>query len=310
MKPPILHIGFPKTSSTWFQENFYPYIKSGYYMNREAVQDLFLSEGAFDWNQNECQLKLKKLIEGKTDRIIICEELLLGRLRPGGVKHFVTREVGHRLKSIFPEATVVIFIRNQLDALASAYSQYIQSGGNYNIDTFLHPERISGGDYNSLVLLGPDYFLYHKAIDYYASLYGEENLFVFLYEEFRDSNSSFVTSFSKKLGISVDMDRVSFDRVNEGYRALLVAPRKFFNAFTRKGPLNKYYLVHIPNADKIIRKIFATANKYRFFGMRPSAGKILGRRNVEYLNSYYKKSNQILVEKYGLTGIKNYNYPI
>jgi hypothetical protein len=307
---PILHIGYPKTSSTWFQEKFYPFVKNGFYVPRDFIQDLFLRPGAFDWNEQECRTQLNLLMGQKNNRLIICEELLLGRLRPGGVKHFVTREVANRIKLVCPEASIVIFIRNQLDAIASAYSQYIHSGGNYSIDNFIYPEKISGGDYNNLVLLGPDYFLYHKVIDYYAGLYGKENVYIFLYEDFRESGSQFIAAFSEKLGLTVDEKKLSYEKVNEGYRTMLEAPRKFFNAFSRKGPLNKYYLVHIPYLDWLIRIAFTKANKSKFFGNRKSTQKILGRKNLKYLNEYYRQSNQILVEKYGLIDITKFQYPL
>jgi hypothetical protein len=310
MISPILHIGFPKTSSTWFQESFYPHINNIFYLPRNTVQDLFIRPGAFDWNEQDCKKQLEILTSGNTKRIVICEELLLGRLRPGGVKHFVTKEIANRLKLVFREATIVLFIRNQMDAIASAYLQYIQSGGNYSINKFINPNKISGGDYNSLVLLGPDYFQYHKVIDHYAELFGQENVQIFLYEDFRDSNKLFIDAFKEKFNFLIDERQLSCERVNESYRALLVAPRKFCNAFTRKGPLNKYYILHIPYIDRIIRLVFAKANKYRIFGNRRSAEKILGRKNLKYLQSFYRQSNRILIEKYGLTSISSYHYPL
>ena len=94
----ILHIGYPKTASTWFQEVFYPNLKNAKYIHRHRVQDLVLKPGAFEWNLDECRQQLTN----NPARIAICEELLLGRLRAGGVKHFLTKEVANRLFQIFP----------------------------------------------------------------------------------------------------------------------------------------------------------------------------------------------------------------
>lgn len=158
--------------------------------------------------------------------------------------------------------------------------------------------------------MGADYFQYHKVIDYYSGLYGKENVHVFLYEEFRESNIRFIASFSKRLELSIDENLISYERVNEGYRSLLIVLRKFFNAFTRKGPLNKYYLLNLPYFDRFIRFVFAKANKSRIFGKRIKTEKILGRENVKDLREYYRQSNQILVEKYGLIDIVKYHYPL
>ncbi len=310
MTDPVLHIGFPKTASSWFQESFYPNVQNINYIARESVQQLFLNPGAFDWNAYNCKTQLESLVINSTGRVVLCEELLLGRLRPGGVKHFVTKEVANRLKIIFPRATIIIFIRNQLDAIASAYLQYIQSGGNYSFDKFIFPDKISGGDYNNLVLLGIDYFQYHKVLDYYSDLFGSENVHIYLYEEFCSSNINFITSYSGTYKFAIDIKSLSFKRINEGYRTMLIYPRRFCNAFTRNGPLNKYYIIHLPFADRLTKIAFAKANKCKVFGMRKSTKEILGVKNIEYLKSYYKHSNQILLEKFGLNELARYDYPL
>jgi len=310
MLRPILHIGYPKTSSTWFQEIFYPNVENICYIPREIVQDLFLNPGAFDWNEQVCKEQLSSVTKENKNRIVICEELLSGRLRPGGVKHFITKEVANRLKLVFPEACIVLFIRNQIDAIASSYSQYLQAGGTYSIDRFIHPEKISRGEYNNLVLMGPDYFQYHKVLDYYVELFGNDNVHIFLYEDFRDSSTQFIQDYAKKFDLSVDANLLTSKKMNESSRALLLLPRRICNSFSRTGPLNKYYILHIPYFHDLMRMAFTQANKYKIFGNPKSSEKTLGMKNVKKFKSFFSRSNQILIEKYGLTDIIKYQYPL
>ncbi len=309
---PILHIGFPKTATTWFQEVFYPNVQNINYFKREVVQKLFLIPGAFDWNKDKCNERIESLIDTNANKNtrVICEELLLGRLRAGGVKHFVTKEVAKRLKDIFPEASIVIFIRNQIDVLVSSYFQYIQSGGNYSIDKFLYPKKISGGDYNNMVLLGIEYFEYHKVIEYYIELFGKDNVHIFLYEEFNNSPQEFIKKYNDKFGFVVNERDLAYQKVNRGYRVLLIPLRKLCNSLTRNGPLNKYYLIHIPKIDWLIRAGFQRANRYKIFGRKKSAKYILGKKNLDYLRCYYRNSNRLLLEKYRINEIIHYQYPI
>lgn len=302
----ILHIGYPKTASTWFQEVFYPKLSNVRYIHRHVVQNQLLKPGAFEWDLNTCKANLIT----NTDRLAICEELLLGRLRAGGVKHFLTKEVANRLHKVFPDGKVVFFLRNQPNALASSYYQYIKAGGNYSISKFLFPEKISAGDYNPLVLLSYDYFNYIPVLEYYESLFGKENIHIYLYEDFIASPKEFLAKYCADLNLKIDLNEINFTPINDGYRKLLIPFRKFTNAFTRKGPLHKYYLINLPFIPLLNDFFFYRANKYLRFLPKAPAHKILGKRNYKTVVDYYRKPNALLLSKYGLNGIKKHSYPL
>lgn len=303
----LLHIGYPKTASTWLQENFFPHVRNIRSFDRKSIQKYFLEPGAFDFNIDITQ----RYFNGDDNKItLISDELLLGRLRPGGVKGFVTKEVANRLRAVFPGAQIIIFIRHQADIVASSYVQYVRSGGNYGIKKFLYPEKYFGDKGNKLVLLGLDYFLYDKVIDYYASLFGKENVHIFIYEEFRDNSRDFLKKFSDRFGLKYNDDEINFSPVNTSYRKFLILTRRFSSLFSRNGPLNKYYLFHIPRFDYLSRYFHTVANNYRIFGNRLSFKEILGRKNLLFINEYYKESNRILIEKYDLADLRKYNYPL
>lgn len=48
--------------------------------------------------------------------------------------------MGQRLKTVLPNARIVIFIRNQTEMIASVYKQYVKEGGTHSPRRFLHPE--------------------------------------------------------------------------------------------------------------------------------------------------------------------------
>lgn len=302
----ILHIGYPKTASTWFQKNFYPRVRNAKYIHRHKVQEQLLIPGALEWDRTKCA---DNLIIGNK-RVAICEELLLGRLRAGGVKHFITKEIAQRLKLTFPDGKIVIFLRRQPDALASAYYQYIKAGGNYSINKFLHPEKISPGDFNPLVFLGLEYFNYLPILDYYSELFGAENLHIFLYEDFIESPKDFIIEFCKLLQLEVDIDTIDFTPINEGYRRLLVPFRRITNAFTRIGPPHKYYIANLPFVPHLNNFIFYRANKRLSWLPKPTAKKVLGAKNFSAVNDYYYKSNQAILNKYGLSTMVKHKYPL
>ena len=303
----LLHIGYPKTASSWLQKKYFSEIENCAIINRKVIQRCFLEPGAFEFNANQTR-KQFQTEPGK--HLLLSDELLLGRLRPGGVKGFVTKEVANRLKSVFPEAQVILFIRNQVEMIASAYLQYVRSGGNYGIRKFMFPEDYEGSRSNRLVLLGLDYFLYHHVLDYYKKLFGEKNVHVYLYEELENNPKEFIRQFSEQFQFQVDKDKIEFDRVNTGYRSLLVYTRRFSSIFSKMGPLNKYYFLHIRNFDYISRYFHHIANQFAIFGSRPNSYRLIGKKNIERVNDFYGASNRILIEQHGLKSIKKYNYPL
>lgn len=307
MNSVILHIGFPKTGSTWFREHFYNHTLNTLVPDRRIVQEMILIPGVFEYDSIETKKFTDKFHNNK--QLVICEELMLGRLRPGGVKGFLTKEIANRLKELFPNAQIVIFLRNQLEIMVSAYFQYVKSGGNYSFKSFYGLGKKKFCDYRDLVLLQLSYFQYHHTLDLYSDLFSKENVRVFLFEEFIDNKKDFVNRYSEKLGIQYNKQNVRYESVNEGLRKRLIPLYKLANAFSAYGPLNKYYLVNIPVMEKVTRKVFPWLNRWKVFGNKPTIKNFLSEQEIDEMKEFYKISNRILIEKYGLQEIEKYRYP-
>lgn len=302
-----LHIGYPKAASSWFQKKFLPNVKNIKVYERKFIRECFLDPGAFEFSPGE----FKSAFESKEDiDIWLSEELLLGRLRPGGVKGFVVVEIAKRLKEVFPDAKIIIFIRNQIDILASAYMEYVRSGGNFGINKFLFPERYFRSEGNRLVLLGLDYFLYDRIINLYNKLFGNENVNVFLYEDFAENPKSFIAAFSNFFNLTYEEDSIDYSPENSGYRRFLIQTRRFISIFTRSGPLNKYYIIHLPKVHFYSLQIHRFANRYSIFGRKPNSAEIIGKKNIEFLKKYYLNSNRKLRDIYHIKNLEKYNYPL
>ena len=137
----ILHIGMPKTGTTWFQNIFYPNINNYTYINRNIISKLFISPRAFDFKSDFVANEIEK-VANKVNPFIICEEVLSGAMQSGALHGFMTKENAYRLHETFPEAQIIIFIREQKSIIASMYQQYIKIGGNYSIDEYLYHYRL------------------------------------------------------------------------------------------------------------------------------------------------------------------------
>jgi len=120
----ILHVGYPKTATTWFQNNFYPYVENFRYVERELFNSLFFSRDV---------LAIKKYLTDCEKDIVICDEALLITK-----KHKLSiLEKAERLRMNFSSPKIIIFIRNQLDIIESVYSQWLRGEMKKNINDFI-----------------------------------------------------------------------------------------------------------------------------------------------------------------------------
>jgi len=45
----LLHIGYHKSATTWFQQSYYPLARGAHYVKRDQVQRAFLADSALQW---------------------------------------------------------------------------------------------------------------------------------------------------------------------------------------------------------------------------------------------------------------------
>jgi len=112
MNEVIIHVGFPRTGTTYLQEQVFSKL------NVCFIRSMFFT----DWFR--CRRK-------KT--IISHESLSLHRYDSSAEEKFA---VADALKRIFPNAKIIIGIRNPQSWIRSLYSQYIREGGTKTFDEF------------------------------------------------------------------------------------------------------------------------------------------------------------------------------
>ena len=132
----IIHIGYPKTATTWFQNEYFPGVKYYKLVPRQFIKKHIIQPTPFNFSPTKvCQL----IEEEFGNQVILSEELLLGSIRSGGFNFVHTVNMANRLKDVFPHATIVLFIRSQTEIISSDYGQYIKDGGKDSIKQYLEP---------------------------------------------------------------------------------------------------------------------------------------------------------------------------
>ena len=236
----VFHIGFHKTASTFFQKKIYKNESKINFLNRSSNDKEFSL--LLETNRWSC---IKKYIDDdyNINKInLICEENISGHMLSN--KHSLKNLKG--LKKYFPDAKIIICIREQKSMINSIYSNYILNGGFKNEREFI--------DYN----LNIKHNLFNKTcyfdlINKYIEYFGKKNVHVFLYEEFSKYPNRAINSLYKFIGIKKSKklkNNILNQKINK-------SPSRFILSiirFTNKRNLNFNLFI------RLLRKISVNSN--------------------------------------------------
>ena len=273
----ILHVGYPKTATTWFQNNFYPYVENFRYVERELFNSLFFSRDV---------LAIKKYLTDCEKDIVICDEALLITK-----KHKLSiLEKAERLRMNFSSPKIIIFIRNQLDIIESVYSQWLRGEMKKNINDFI---------VDVILPKKKEQWDYYVQINTYISVFKKENVYVYLYEDFQMNQEKFIEKYARDLYIELDIEHLKFTPVNVRTNPFFVPLVLGYNNIFK----NKFYdfkmLLFYRFNQKIKNLIFKQKTHHYF--IKNDVKKLL--------IDYYCESNQKLISEFGLN-LEKYNYPL
>jgi hypothetical protein len=300
MPRPILHIGFHKTATSWFQSAVYPRATSHRLIDRDLVRSVFMDSDAFDFDPVAARARLKDG-DGLAPPLL-CEEELSGVLHIGAASTFIAKEVANRLHATLPDAQVVIFVRSQVDAAASWYLQYLKEGGTASARRYLFPdEYLFPG---RLMLFKTPRFDFSQ-LDYaglvgiYDQLFGCENVHVFAYEDLPDDGAAVLAGLQRRTGLTLADDDGPAGRINPAYRRGIIPIARAANLFTARQVANKRTLLHLPFWFRIRWEALEKLNSLPLFGGRPRAEKLIGADACRWIEQRFAKSNAWLAERMG-----------
>jgi hypothetical protein len=295
----ILHIGYQRTATTWFQKHLYPQISDITYLAHDDLPELLFG------NPDEKELAyLRDWFEKINKRIVISDENLLGTI---GNKSLYSNAA--KFRKIFGQCHVVIFIRNQIEKYSSNYGYYIKTGGSLTFRKFLFlkdSEEIYGGQKHKYDIL----------IDTYNKEFGAANISIFLFEEFRMNPKLFIHNFLVKLeledrGLERDYNPEN-NSLSEPWNRIFRILNKFSKkyAVSGKSKENESSIIHIPYWHYLMYYFYGFLSKIRYFSGSQNHERILDDNNTRMISDYFRESNRNLISIHGLHEIKNYNYPI
>jgi hypothetical protein len=238
----LVHIGYHKAASTWLQRELFVdrtgYRWLGKRPRSHPVRRL-VRERPLEFDGADVRRAFDRLIVDAEQAgvvPVVSFERLSGHPFSGG---FDVDLIGDRLAQVFPDARVLIVVREQRAMIVSTYKQYVQVGGAAPLRQFLEPPV---GRSLRVPLFDWRYFEYDHLVRHYHRLFGEEHVLTLPYELFARDGRAFVKRIADLGGRSIPGDVIETlryrRRSNRARSALTIAAVRRLNRFTEHTELN------------------------------------------------------------------------
>lgn len=283
---PLLHIGYHKTGTTWLQRFLFSSQRSGVssVASHHLVERAFVAVNPFCFHPAEARAGFEPALRNAAALglvPVLSHERLSGNPHSGG---YDSRAIADRLAQTFPEARVLLVIREQRSMLVSVYKQYVKQGGAASFRDYVRPVRGA----LRVPLFRFDYLEYHRLIGYYESLFGSENLLVLPYEQFRAEPEEFLGRLARF--VCVPVPEIATDvSVNTAPSALPLAVKRHGNRLFVRDALNPAPPLPFPHANAalsracggVARLAPAAAHRRLERRLREQADRLAGDRYVD-----------------------------
>lgn len=231
----VVHIGYHKTGTTWLRHRFFARDELKFHVFSRYSHDMaaLLHPHALDFNPEACRRRYAPAIdqcqaEGKVG--VITHERLSGDPHSGG---YDSKEMADRLHRTFPEARILVGIREQRSMILSCYKQYIKYGGACSLADYL---RFKGDHRRPQFSMA--HFKYHRLIGHYHRLFGRDSVLVQPYERFRADPAGYMGAIAGFCGVEVPSGLPYGDFVNTSMRPVALTVKRLVNPFIRRDSLN------------------------------------------------------------------------
>lgn len=198
----------PRTASTYFQQAVFPHIEGFQFVGIDtahygaAFQHLMYQDDSgydFDWVKKE----LAYIYEKDT---LISNEVFVGQsLYLSSTNRSRTAK---RLKELFPDAEILLVIRNQVALLQSLYSIAVYGGYSEKIEDYIHftestdDEKPCGSFPTYVHGEATSQYFYTQLIEAFSSQF--EKVHLFLFEDFISDSSSFFAEMANRLEVQIN----------------------------------------------------------------------------------------------------------
>ena len=296
----------PRTGTTFLQQKVFPNIDNfqayslPYSHYNEAFHKMIYMDDSL-YNEEEFIQEVGKF---KGDNIILSNENFIGQSL--FYYHSNRTRIAQRLYKAMPNATIILYLRNQLDLLKSLYQITVSWKETKSLDDFVWTKRepyTIEDHHNKKAVYGEpdayystfethehlDGYIYNNLIELYKNLF--PNVEIILYEDFINKpvkvqkrlESIFGVQFNEKVSSSFQNKEVLNKGVNKRQASLLSKMNKWDN-IVEESRFNSRVL------NRLKRWVKKNINSTEKLDFSPEVEKLI--------IDFYKPYNQALAKKY------------
>lgn len=192
----LLHPGFHKTGTTFLQEQVFsvaPLFTQPW--ARQCIYDHFFYPHELGFDAQSVRKSLEAIAgTGKDAAVTVLSEEGLSGNPFNGARESAAH--ARHLNAVFPEAKVVITVRRQAAMLRAIYLQYLKAGGRHSPQDFFNPKQEP-----EFTVFDVQTWHYHRLVEHYATLFGEENILVLPQEHLQHDQADFVDQLCAFVGV-------------------------------------------------------------------------------------------------------------
>jgi hypothetical protein len=196
----LIHIGLRKSGTNWLRGNLFGSDKSGFWVpgdpatsgvtrGKEYIRQLFMDDVKRllpdeDFDAAALRAQLEPLVVPAGKSAVFTAARLGGHPYSNGIDR---GQLCNRFKQVFPDAHILIIIREQRSMILSSYIEHLKNGGASTMQNNI------GGYWNSNSSgLTHHFFKYDRLVRLYQSAFGAENVLTLPMEMIRKTPQEYV----------------------------------------------------------------------------------------------------------------------
>lgn len=291
---PLLHIGYHKTGSTFLQRRVFPEPGFSLVARSKVLRPAFVECDPFAFDARAAREALRPGIDkAREDGLVpvLSAERLSGNPHSGG---YDSRQTAERLAAAFPEARVLVVIREQAQMLVSAYKQYVKRGGPGTLRQYATPASKE----RRVPLFDFRFFEYHRLVGFYRGLFGAEDVMVLPYELLRADPGAFLGRIGAFAGAEARASDPEPVKVSPSALSLSLARRA--NRWVVRSDLNPAPPFEREGADRALVRLSLRADEKLPAAWRERAERALLAEAEGLAEGLYAESNDATSELAGL----------
>lgn len=309
----LVHIGYQKTASTWLQTQFFNHSELRFAMplSSSTIKEKLVLPHSFmfkdEMTRNDFKSSLIQVPDDETP--VVSVESLSGSFFSNGSDGI---ERANRIKSVFPNAAILINIREQRSMLRSSYKHYVKALGTLSAQQWLSASELDIKQ--KLPIFDPIRYQYHHLISHYQSLFGVDNVLILPCEQLWKSPKSYVGRIAEFAQVELPnnvRENLNYDyKSNKGLSAFAAnAKRRINRLLMHDIVLNPKPFLRSNMHNNTLKKL-----AYRVDRRIPSSIKLRSEQKLidtidQWAGEKFQQSNQITMELTGLN-LELYGYDL